>query len=442
MWECARRRVVWGLGWCWRRHGWGRVLGRACVQAGQPAAALAPWLPSHPAPPTLLCPAHPAPARSPNSWGRARASLGSCCAACACCSPSWRPAAFHSSCCRVGWGGLAGLLAHGRPRGSLVGGAGPGAALARRGPPCATRLALAPSGHTHSFHPPTLAPAHATQATRWRWCRSWSPPPAPRCSSPTLRRCAWGGSGARAWRASCQRGSPFTRWTPTTSCPAGWPRVRRCRQLSRGWAGRSSEELGAACWVLCPALHAAVGGTAPPAAPGSHTHPHAHTHTCCCCADKREYAARTIRPKLHAKLPEFLEEFPELSPPVRVGLDGFSSLTSTGASALCCMLAPPVRKPHGFHPAAHAHAPHPPTHPTSPPTPPQAPWSDALPQPPAVDWDALLAEALTRGAAVPEVHWCAPGEDAAMEVGGQQGGVGWGGLHPTGDPSWSGTALV
>ena len=29
-------------------------------------------------------------------------------------------------------------------------------------------------------------------------------------------------------------------------------------------------------------------------------------------ADKREYAARTIRPKIHSKLPEFLQEFPEL----------------------------------------------------------------------------------------------------------------------------------
>ena len=29
-------------------------------------------------------------------------------------------------------------------------------------------------------------------------------------------------------------------------------------------------------------------------------------------ADKREYAARTIRPKIHSKLPEFLQDFPEL----------------------------------------------------------------------------------------------------------------------------------
>jgi deoxyribodipyrimidine photo-lyase len=29
-------------------------------------------------------------------------------------------------------------------------------------------------------------------------------------------------------------------------------------------------------------------------------------------SDKREYAARTIRPKVHKNLPIFLEEFPEL----------------------------------------------------------------------------------------------------------------------------------
>ncbi len=33
-------------------------------------------------------------------------------------------------------------------------------------------------------------------------------------------------------------------------------------------------------------------------------------------ADKREYAARTIRPKIHSKLPEFLKEYPELPPQV------------------------------------------------------------------------------------------------------------------------------
>lgn len=74
---------------------------------------------------------------------------------------------------------------------------------------------------------------------------------------------------------------------------------------------------------------------------------------------KREYAARTLRPKIHAALPEFLTDLPQ---PVAV----------------------------------------------------QAPWS--WPQPEAVDWDALLGEALRRGAAVPEVAWLQPGEDAAVEA--------------------------
>ncbi|KAF8071386.1 PHR1 [Scenedesmus sp. PABB004] len=74
-------------------------------------------------------------------------------------------------------------------------------------------------------------------------------------------------------------------------------------------------------------------------------------------SDKREYAARTIRPKIHAKLPEFLVEFP----------------------------APP--RP--------------------------APWGDGRPQPDPVDWEALLAEVRERGAAVPEVTWATPGEDGA-----------------------------
>lgn len=31
-------------------------------------------------------------------------------------------------------------------------------------------------------------------------------------------------------------------------------------------------------------------------------------------SDKREVGARTLRPKIHAKLPEYLREFPEVRP--------------------------------------------------------------------------------------------------------------------------------
>ena len=47
---------------------------------------------------------------------------------------------------------------------------------------------------------------------------------------------------------------------------------------------------------------------------------HVHAAAACCCrAEKREYAARTIRPRITSKLPEFLREFPELPLQVNCG---------------------------------------------------------------------------------------------------------------------------
>nr|ABK76277.1 CPD photolyase [Dunaliella salina] len=77
-------------------------------------------------------------------------------------------------------------------------------------------------------------------------------------------------------------------------------------------------------------------------------------------SNKREYAARTIRPKIEKLLPEFLIEFPNQ------GL-------------------PPIMPTAG-------QGPHPPT---------------------PIDWPALLAEVTEAGAAVPEVDWITPGEAAA-----------------------------
>ncbi|KAG2489952.1 hypothetical protein HYH03_011582 [Edaphochlamys debaryana] len=74
-------------------------------------------------------------------------------------------------------------------------------------------------------------------------------------------------------------------------------------------------------------------------------------------SDKREVGARTLRPKIHKALPEFLTDFPEL--------------------------------------------------------PALPPWSHAV-KPEPVEWEGLLTEVLSRGAAVPEVDWCKPGEDAAQ----------------------------
>ncbi|KAH7306856.1 hypothetical protein KP509_22G034500 [Ceratopteris richardii] len=76
-------------------------------------------------------------------------------------------------------------------------------------------------------------------------------------------------------------------------------------------------------------------------------------------SDKQEYGARTIRGKIHRHLPEFLVDYPPLLPP--------------------------------------AHA-----------------WT--LEKSDSIDWESLISEVTKKGAEVPEVKWCEPGEDAAMEL--------------------------
>ncbi|XP_075505785.1 deoxyribodipyrimidine photo-lyase [Primulina tabacum] len=75
-------------------------------------------------------------------------------------------------------------------------------------------------------------------------------------------------------------------------------------------------------------------------------------------SDKLEYGARTLRGKINKKLPEYLIEFPELMSPKRK-------------------------------------------------------WASSSKD---VDWENLIADALRRGAEVPELEWCDPGEEAALEV--------------------------
>ncbi|CAI0413489.1 unnamed protein product [Linum tenue] len=77
-------------------------------------------------------------------------------------------------------------------------------------------------------------------------------------------------------------------------------------------------------------------------------------------SEKLEYSARTIRTKITKRLPEYLIDFPVLLPP-------------------------------------------------------KAKWVAAKDQT-AVDWDNIILEVLRKGAEVPEIEWCIPGEDAAMEV--------------------------
>ncbi|KAH9328232.1 hypothetical protein KI387_000340, partial [Taxus chinensis] len=76
-------------------------------------------------------------------------------------------------------------------------------------------------------------------------------------------------------------------------------------------------------------------------------------------SDKLEYSARTIRTKIQKQLPEFLVQFPDVKAPDQK-------------------------------------------------------WTS---EPPAdIEWDDLIDTVLRKGAEVPEVHWCEPGEDAAKEV--------------------------
>ncbi|KAL2472440.1 Deoxyribodipyrimidine photo-lyase [Abeliophyllum distichum] len=75
-------------------------------------------------------------------------------------------------------------------------------------------------------------------------------------------------------------------------------------------------------------------------------------------SDKLEYGARTIRGKINKQLPEYLIDFPTLDPPNK----------EWGSSS------------------------------------------------PSVDWGNLIADVLRKGAEVPELEWCEPGEKAAMEV--------------------------
>ncbi|XP_057746807.1 deoxyribodipyrimidine photo-lyase isoform X1 [Arachis stenosperma] len=77
-------------------------------------------------------------------------------------------------------------------------------------------------------------------------------------------------------------------------------------------------------------------------------------------SEKLEYSAKTIRGKINKKLSEYLIDFPTIEPQTRKWT---------------------ITKNH------------------------------------SVDWDDLIADILSRkGTEVPEVNWCEPGEDAAMEV--------------------------
>ncbi|XP_059276048.1 deoxyribodipyrimidine photo-lyase isoform X2 [Lycium ferocissimum] len=75
-------------------------------------------------------------------------------------------------------------------------------------------------------------------------------------------------------------------------------------------------------------------------------------------SDKLEYSARTLRGKINKLLPEYLIELPAIGPS-------------------------------------------------------KIKWSSSNPP---IDWPKLIADVVRKGAEVPEIEWCEPGEDAALEV--------------------------
>lgn len=75
-------------------------------------------------------------------------------------------------------------------------------------------------------------------------------------------------------------------------------------------------------------------------------------------SDKLEYSARTIRSKINKLLPEYLIELPAIGPP-------------------------------------------------------NIKWPSSNPP---IDWPKLITDVVRKGAEVPELEWCTPGEDAALEV--------------------------
>jgi deoxyribodipyrimidine photo-lyase len=87
-------------------------------------------------------------------------------------------------------------------------------------------------------------------------------------------------------------------------------------------------------------------------------------------SNKQEYAARTIRSKIHRNISSYLREFPKMV----TQNETFFDLSSSSSSNL------------------------------------------SFPEPKQIDWDGLIAVAKEKGKGVPEVTWCKPGEKAALEA--------------------------
>lgn len=119
-------------------------------------------------------------------------------------------------------------------------------------------------------------------------------------------------------------------------------------RLSRAWKRGVLGKLSAACQMYEVDAHNVV--------------------PCWAATDKREVGARTLRPKIHRLLPEFLTEFPRTD----AALSGLPDWSSSAAGKQRAAARP--------------------------------------------EWDAVIERALAAGAAVPEVRWLEPGAAAAARA--------------------------
>ena len=90
-------------------------------------------------------------------------------------------------------------------------------------------------------------------------------------------------------------------------------------------------------------------------------------------SEKQEYAARTIRPKIHKKLGSFLTDFPAIEDTMPSSPEGGEGAQRKAWAALDIAV-------------------------------------------PKIDWDGMIRDAAEKGKAVPEVTWCKPGEAAALRA--------------------------
>ena len=137
---------------------------------------------------------------------------------------------------------------------------------------------------------------------------------------------------------------------------------------------------------------------------------------CWLASDKREYGARTIRSKIHKKLPEFLHVrcSPATPPPMHAAGSAAADPKPCDErdcrarlSAACSQI--PERESRRMYQCLEAAAQ------DFPKLEKQPKWDSSV-KPDKVKWDAEIKAALEKGKDVPEVTWVKPGEEEAMKA--------------------------